>query len=303
MSQRSSPFPRIQAALVVILAGLSVARVAGAESYPAASNPAERSTTDGTSAPLPVDRRPSRRCALCGDERSYDVELAIPLWVPFVSGHLATGQKDTSNPDSSWGERLSVDSNLLFFFFGRLAARYGPSGLLIDSAGATFAEDISFTLTDGEIAKLSASAFLVRSAFTYRTPPIRLGHRPRPFLLTFVPYGGMRFVRITLDWTGIATDFSRHTLWVDPIVGSRVHVDFRNGLTFYVEGDVGGFTAGSTIAGWASAVIEYAFVDWFALGAGWNYYRFRQDIQAGDRSLDAAITVTGPQLTLSFHLR
>lgn len=174
---------------------------------------------------------------------------------------------------------------------------------MIDSAGATFAEDISFTLTDGEIAKLSASAFLVRSAFTYRTPPIRLGHRERPFLMTFVPYGGMRFVRITLDWTGIAAEFSRHQLWVDPIVGTRIHLDFRNGLTFYVEGDVGGFTAGSTIAGWASAVIEYAFVDWFALGAGWNYYRFRQDIPAGDRSLDAAITVTGPQLTLSFHLR
>jgi hypothetical protein len=248
---------------------------------------------------LDLSAPPSKHCRVCGTD-SLAFEVTIPLWMPSVSGSFSSGRIDTSG-ESDFGKRIRVDSSLTYAFMGRIAGRYGPYGLVLDSFGAQMAQGVGFTFAEGDTGHVDIAGALVRSAFFYRLPVLAISRSERPLLLSFTPYAGMRSYVLWADFQRSAGSAEDKRVWFDPILGGGVHLDLRNGLVIHLEGDIGGFGAGSKIAGYLSGSVEYAFIDWFALGAGWNFIRFRQEIGTGQHEFDVSLALNGPVVALSFY--
>ena len=60
--------------------------------------------------------------------------------------------------------------------------------------------------------------------------------------------------------------------WVDPIIGLRTQINFTRWLFLALQGDVGGFGAGSQIAWFASGSIGVNFTRNVFVEAGYRYF-------------------------------
>ena len=89
----------------------------------------------------------------------------------------------------------------------------------------------------------------------------KLGCRPCPTLLVYEPYVGVRGYSAEIDVKSPGPVVDKKADWVDPVVGGRLTMDFRNRWALELEGDVGGFGAGSDLS-WLLRV-----------GAGWRFAR------------------------------
>ena len=60
--------------------------------------------------------------------------------------------------------------------------------------------------------------------------------------------------------------------WVDPIIGLRTQINFTRWLFLALQGDVGGFGAGSEIAWFASGSIGINFTRHIFMETGYRYF-------------------------------
>jgi hypothetical protein len=84
----------------------------------------------------------------------------------------------------------------------------------------------------------------------------------------------------------LPTSRSGDRWWVDPIVGLRAQINFTRWLFLALQGDVGGFGAGSQIAWFASGSIGVNFTRNIFLETGYRY--FYMDYVKNGRTYDAA---------------
>jgi len=269
--------------LLLVLLGITSARRVSADAAPESPR---------------VSAAPSSRtCRLCGDH-GWELELALPLWIPNVSGSLATGRAEG---DSDFGKNLTIDSSFRYVMMAKLSMRVHAWGAQVDTFAASLTGAIGFTFSEGDVGHLDLSGGLLRMAASYRVPALELGRSDNPLLLSLAPYAGTRRYRIDESYTGQRIDQDVRTKWWDPIVGLSAHLDFRMGLVLHAECDVGGFGLGNQLAWWFASSLEYGFLDWFAASVGWTFARFEQDSERA--GLDLTLSMSGPQLTLSFYMQ
>ena len=70
----------------------------------------------------------------------------------------------------------------------------------------------------------------------------------------------------------LPTSRSGDQWWIDPIIGLRTQINFTRWLFLALQGDVGGFGAGSQIAWFASGSIGINFTRNIFLETGYRYF-------------------------------
>ena len=234
----------------------------------------------------------------------WDFEAEVPLWIPGVSGTLATGDVsvDTDGPLGDAVDGLfDVQSELRFAFVGALGVKHRRWRLTFDGFGAKLGAGITFRLSDGTIVDGSMQAVIARGRLAYELGrfPFVLGGCPACF--TWAPYVGARYYSTSLDFTlqrGRTVDSSEN--WWDPLVGVEM------GLLWGRWGargmaDVGGFGVGSDLSWWASLEVEYRFNTWFSLFGGYSWLGVDFQDGSGPGRYVWDITLSGPVLGFRFR--
>lgn len=193
------------------------------------------------------------------------------VWATSLNGDVAV-KGQSSDVDASFHDILK-ESDSIIAFEGRLGVQKGDWGAYIDgiynrigakadAGGQIVSLDVDATM---ELVILEAAVFYQVGAW-----PLSLGAsgaETAPPRLTLQTYAGARYTSldVDLDLELKALGQKRHAQadgseeWVDPIVGSRVILDFAERWQILVGGDVGGFGVGSEFTWSALGVLGYGF--------------------------------------------
>ena len=161
----------------------------------------------------------------------------------------------------------------------------------------------------------------VKSSNSLLNPPPMILSKAHYSPVTFTPEVGYRVIdnrRIQIDGlTGLrywhlGTDFtlapaadgeslSKSINWVDPLVGARIKVPISRKLTAAIQGDAGGWGAGSHLDYQMLGAFSYRIKPRWALDAGWRYiYTDYTDSQLHSRVAQSGIVIG---ITHSFNKR
>jgi hypothetical protein len=223
--------------------------------------------------------------------------VSLPVWVPGVTGTLATGTNEAST-DGGFFDRfvLAKDAvtELQFAFVGRLEGTWRRWWGMADLFGARLGSEVDWERldqdTDVELEALIARAVVGWQAWcapAYGCAGARIA---------FTPYVGVR--RYDVDLRVNAAQGSRD--WIDAIVGLELHWWISPRFTLRVLADVGtGIDGGSDHVWSLAAEVHYRFTRCFSVFLGYSALDVQYDRTQGDRFL-MDITLAGPVLGLSF---
>ena len=237
--------------------------------------------------------------------RTWAFDVAVPLWIPGVSGTFGQGgvsvDTDGGIGDVA-GDLFDVQTDLDFAFVGAFRASRGPWSLAVEGFGVRLGNNIDFTLTDGTLVDTTIGAVIASARVGRRvwTKPMRILSTRSCF--TVDAYAGVRWYYASLEVTlpvGPGIDTSSH--WIDPIVGLDTELSLGRHLALHLRGDVGGFGVGSDLAFWVVAGLEYRLSRVFSLGAGWAVMDADYTSGVGDREFRWNLTLSGPQLIAAFR--
>lgn len=283
-----------------------------------------------------VERAAGRACSgqrRCADRR-WRFDVAIPLWIPGVSGSFASGgvtiDADLSAVDAigdiasdisdifgdlgdlgdfgdfgdfggldDVGDPLKVGSDLKFGFLASVQAHKGKWTIGLDGFGASLGTSVDFRLTDDRIVDATLWCLILRGAAKYEwlRRPVRMPWCGTGCLRSNLVAGG-RFYGAGFEAVlpeGLTLKDSEQ--WVDPIVGLDLSLDLSRKFRLRVEGDVGGFGVGSDFAWWAIAGADWRFARRWTLMFAYAWL----DVDYGSAS-DFAwnLQLQGPSLGLQF---
>jgi hypothetical protein len=271
---------------VLLVAGVATcfAQVARAEgSLPPAPPPSSARSVVGEATPTWA-RRPA-------------FTVSLPVWVPGVTGTLATGTNEAST-DGSFFDRFVIAKDavteLQFAFVGRLEGSWRRWWGLADLFGARLGSEVDWERfeqdTDVELEALIARAVVGYQAWcapAYGACGARIA---------FTPYVGVRHYDVDLRVN--SAQGSRD--WLDAIAGLEVQWWISPRFTLRVLADVGtGIDGGSDHVWSLSAEVHYRFTRCFSVFLGFSALDLQYDRTEGDRFL-VDITLAGPVLGLSF---
>ena len=94
---------------------------------------------------------------------------------------------------------------------------------------------------------------------------------------------------------GFTADNSR--TWADPLVGALLRYDLTRHWFGVVQGDVGGFGAGSKLSWSVFGGVGYRFTNWCSATVGYRYFHVDYDKE----NFLTNANVQGPLLGLGFH--
>ena len=254
-------------------------------------------------APRPGGSRPygcAKARGGCQPNCGWRHEVSIPLWVPGVTGTLATGNLEVGADGGATGIDLgdAVDSGLQFAFVGSYRAQYRRWVLYADAFGVRVRGSTRFEFRDGRPADASLGAFVARLVGGYRL----IEHSFRtPWCttscLTLDAYAGARFYHARVR----ILDAKESRLWVDPIVGFHTETALTQDVSFLLNADVGGFGIGSEFAWSATAAVKWYFNHWGAVALGYSFLDVDFVRTVGPATFRFDIRLQGPQLVLSFR--
>ncbi|MBN8644309.1 MAG: hypothetical protein J0L61_03600 [Planctomycetes bacterium] len=210
----------------------------------------------GESAPAKADPAPSTQ------ESSSDWRFEFTTWIWLVGMTGDVGVRGrAADVDANFGDILEA-SDSIFAFSGRLEVGKGRWGAFVDGMYSDLgAEDqsgpVGFTDID-----VTMETILIDFGATYRLgewkPTGNAAGNSRPTSLDL--YAGARYtdLDVELDPRVLATR-SKSVSWFDPIVGAKLVLPLSEGWHFALNGDVGGFGAGSDFTWSATGVFGYDF--------------------------------------------
>jgi hypothetical protein len=232
-------------------------------------------------------------CQLCFQGAS-GLELAVPLWVPFV------GLEGQSTADDGSTEFATLDTQLQFAIVAEARLRFGPVGVALSANGVSLGAPVVQNETGEVLGEVNLDAYFGRLELNWYTPPYRLGLGKRPPLLAIWPYMGARYA--VLSGSGLNADetltLEGEYSWGEPLFGVEFLLDLRRGWLFRLKGDVGGFTLGSEISVWGSAELQYAVANWLNFHVGWILYGARLEVDG----VRAEFTLQGPAVGFGLPL-
>lgn len=282
---------------------LAAALVLAAAAAPAAlaGDPRPAPTWDG--APDAADR-----AAACAAP-CWQYAVTLPLWVPSISGTLASGDTEVETRRGARGfggffEKLVPDAttSLEFAFMGRFEAARGPWHLYADGFYVALDETVDWTIRDEDTTG-QLEAYVLR-AFVAWQPTWALGCGPCAPVLAAGPLVGARGFSVDVHVDPVDGDgLDRGDAWVDPIVGLKADLTFGNGAVLSALADVGTSFDGAHTS-WSLA-LELAWpLDrrgrWFAR-AGWSMLDIEFEVGTGDRARGIDLHLTGPSVGFTYR--
>lgn len=248
-------------------------------------------------------------CACPCDAQRWRWTLTLPVWIPSISGTFASGgvsaQGDRSPPDlGGIVENFLPDtaSSLEFAFVGRVTAAKGPWSVTAEALYASVSETIDWVIRDTDTTG-SLDAAIARVYGAWQTTR-RLGCSPCGPVLRYGPLVGARGYMIDLHVdraNGAEVDGDK--TWIDPIVGVKADLTFRNGASIGVIADVGSAFDGSHYSWSVSAELLWPLSRsgrWFILG-GWTVLNVDYDVPLGRDGLEVHLHLSGPHLGISYR--
>lgn len=280
----------------------------------------------------------TRQCwQRCGLRDCWRFDIAIPLWIPGVSGSFASGgieiDVDRSVGDAigdvvtdvgdvfgditgigsvddvgdlfgvddldEVGDLFKADADLKFGFFGSIQAHKGKWTIAVDGFGASLGTGIDFRLTDDRLVDASFWTLIVRGAVKYEwfRRPVRMPWRGAGCVRASA-VAGARYYGAGFEATlPEGIRLKDSEEWVDPIVGLDVALDLSRKFRLRAEGDIGGFGVGSDFAWWLILGLDWRFARHWTLMLAYAYL----DIDYGSAS-DFAwnLHLQGPSLGIQF---
>lgn len=245
------------------------------------------------------------RC--CGDR--WRLTLTLPIWIPSISGTFASGgvsaHGDRSPPDlGGILEEFLPDaaSSLEFAFMGRVTVEKGPFTLMADGFYASVSETLDWKIRDEDTTG-SLDAGILRVFGAWQTSR-RLGCGPCAPTLRYGPLLGARghMVDVHID-RATGDDLDGEKTWIDPIVGLKADLTFRNGASIGLLADVGSAFDGAHYSWSVSAELTWPLGrggHWFVLG-GWTILNVDYDVPLGDADLEIHLHLSGPHVGFTYR--
>jgi len=195
-----------------------------------------------------------------------NTEVAAPVaqrdWTLTISPYLWAA---SLNGDASvFGIRTHVDvpfrdtlKNLDLGVMGNVEISRGAFGAYVNGEYVDVSNDAKlgpFNIGVG------MKSYLVSAGAFYRVYQAELGGNtvfgtPRVFALE--PTVGARWTRLTGSLRLGGLHVSDSESWLDPFIGTRIHLDLTDRWNLFMEGDVGGFGAGSRLSLNGQAFLGY----------------------------------------------
>ena len=249
--------------------------------------------------------RAAARCPSYGRrpcKRGWEFHLAIPIWIPGVTGSMAEGGVEIeADPDTDaiLNEMFDTSDDLKFGFLGAVVARKNRWTIALDGFGVRLGSGVNFRLTDDTVVDGTIFALIARATVRYEVlrRPVRLPRCGRG-CLSLDAFAGARFYRAGFDMNlpeGVKLKAEEN--WLDPIVGVVATADLSRKWSIQLEGDVGGFGVGSDIAWWIILAAEWRFARRWTLLFGYGI----ADVTYGDvQDFAWNLTLNGPILGIKF---
>ena len=197
------------------------------------------------------------------DDCCWGGSLSVLGWLPGMSGTLGAGPADI-DVDISVGDMLEnlgdIIEKLEFAWQGAASVRWGRWTLGLYVSGLKFGETIPLT-AGGAALDAQATVLQWQANLYYRVGMSQLSCSRCPTLLVYEPYVGVRGYSTESDIRTPRPSILVEDDWVDPVVGARLTLDFRNRWALEAEGDIGGFGVGS----------DFSWL--LRIGAGWRFHR------------------------------
>jgi hypothetical protein len=247
-----------------------------------------------------VVARDARRCC---SARRWEFQVALPIWVPGITGTMASGSSDVT-VDRGLGDLLDratdIAGELEFAFVGAVVVRRGPWRFVADAVGARVSGTADFTLNGQEVASAELSAAIVRARVGYRfgetcpCDPCPCGPR-----FSWGPHVGLRWYLASFEaeTAGGGASVDADSDWVDPIVGVDATWTLSRRWALHGIADIGGFGLGSDLSWWLSAVAEFRISRAWSLYAGWQVL----DVRRESSGFTWDLRFNGPMLGVGFR--
>ncbi|SEG66051.1 hypothetical protein [Bosea lathyri] len=186
-------------------------------------------------------------------QRDWTITISPYLWAASLNGDA-----------SVFGIRTHVDvpfrdtlENLDLGVMGNVEISRGAFGAYVNGEYVDVSNDARigpFNIGVG------MKSYLVSAGAFYRVYQSELGGNtvfgaPRVFALE--PTVGARWTRLTGSLRLGGLHASDSESWLDPFVGARIHLDLTDRWNLFMEGDVGGFGAGSRLSLNGQALLGY----------------------------------------------
>ena len=291
---------RIACGLVLLLVvgaawPVRVARAAETDAWVPTGEEVRRAVPPGSYARAPTRMRPRER---------WQFTVAVPVWIPSVSGSFASGGVDVDvdrDLETLFDSFFDVVTDLDFAFVGSFQAQHGPWSFGVEGFGASLGNDIEFKLTDGTVADATITA-VIASAWVGRrilTRPTCLFGSRGCFELD--AFAGARWSYAKYELTLPRRESDDSGSWVDPIGGLDARLGVGRRWVVRVRGDVGGFGVGADLAWWLVPSLEYRFTNLFSLAFGWALMAGDYSEGTGSDRFAWDLSLSGPQLAVGFR--
>ncbi|MFO0932950.1 MAG: hypothetical protein U1E39_09600 [Planctomycetota bacterium] len=236
------------------------------------------------------------------------VELTMPLWVPSLSGSLASGGTEVDADRKARGLEGVVDklvpdvvTSIEFFFMGRGTVSKGPWSFSADAFYVSLSETVDWRIlgedTTGSMRGVVGRAYGAWQATT------SLGCGPCAPTLEVGPTLGARVFALDLHVDRIVgDDIDRSTSWVDAIGGVKLDVTFSNRASFHVLADYGGSFDGQHTSWSLSAELAWPLGrggHWYVLG-GWTVLNIDYDVGSGPDRYHVGLNLSGPHIGFTY---
>lgn len=219
-------------------------------SRPATTEAAESAPTTGASAPAAPEDAPA----------AWRLDFTTWIWLVGMKGDVGVRGRE-ADVDANFGDILDA-SDSVFAFSGRLEVGTGRWGAFVDGMYSKLgADDQSGPLGVSDI-DVTMEMVLIDFGAMYRlgewTPSGEAAKNARRTTLDL--YAGARYTDLELSLDPEVLDSrSKSVSWFDPIVGSKLVLPIAEQWHLSVNGDIGGFGAGSDFTWSATGVFGYDF--------------------------------------------
>jgi hypothetical protein len=113
---------------------------------------------------------------------------------------------------------------------------------------------------------------------------------------------GARYNNIDVSINGpLLGDPSGTEAWWDPIIGAHLSLPLGKGFGVGVNGDIGGFGAGSDLTWQAYPYLGWQFAKWGSLQAGYRFLYMDYENGSGLNRFKYDVTYRGPQVGVTFR--
>jgi hypothetical protein len=236
----------------------------------------------------------------------WTVDVVPYLWLPVPRGDL-TVQGHTAHLQHDLGDTLDLLFDGDFSVIGGMGRVEARKGQLLFTTNVVYLHvDAEATTTALGVTTEAPFEFLhTEFGAGYRLGTWSLRSSVRPSVSVDALAGG-RYVFLESGITitgprGREVDVEREVDWLEPYVGGRVLLTLAERFTFGVQGDIGGFGAGSQFTWNVEGVFLYRVARLVSLGIGYRALNIDYQRGSGATQFKFDMLIHGPLLGAVFH--